>query len=234
MQEGCARSGSGMELAKGHCVRTGSRGRGIHEKRVSAVAGHAALNHVETNSWRREGDGGRPSKALPGPSPRAASALGPRAAGGQLCREVLVHAGRLLPLWLWHGAGKRPLCAHRVARAWHSREEGRRGSRARGIALCGHEFPARGRWWEAVEGAPRSDPAQARCREGAGRCRRDAPACIRRRGAKAAAMEGPKSVLPASEFGMATSLRLSEGGIRGTAGAGALAAFGCPNSRRSA
>ncbi len=63
MPEGCTRSGSGMELAKGRCVRAGSRGRGWHENRVDAVAGHAALNHVDTNFWRA-GDGGRPSREL--------------------------------------------------------------------------------------------------------------------------------------------------------------------------
>jgi hypothetical protein len=151
--------------------------------------------------------------------------------GGRLCREVLGYAGRVRPHRRGHGAGEGPLCARRVARAWLSREQGRRGSRARGIEPCGHEFLARGRWWEAVEGAPRSDQAWARCREGAGRCRRGAPACIRRRGAKAAAMEGPKSVLRATRsFGVATSLRLSEGGMRVTAGTGALAAFGFPTS----
>ncbi len=102
--------------------------------------------------------------------------------GGRLCREVLGHAGRLRPHRRGHGAGEGPLCARRAARAWLSREQGRRGSRARGIEPCGHEFLARGRWWEAVEGAPRSDQARARCREGAGRCRRGASACIRRRG----------------------------------------------------
>ncbi len=40
------------------------------------------------------------------------------------------------------------------------------------IEACGHEFLASGRWWEAIEGALRSDQARARCREGAGRCRR--------------------------------------------------------------
>jgi hypothetical protein len=63
-------------------VRAGSHGRGLHANRVGAVAGHAALNHVDTN------------------------------------------------------------------------------------------FLASGRSWEAVESAPRSDQVRARCREGAGRCRR--------------------------------------------------------------
>jgi hypothetical protein len=40
--EGCARSGDGIGLAKGRCVRAGSRGRGLHANRVGAVAGHAA------------------------------------------------------------------------------------------------------------------------------------------------------------------------------------------------
>jgi hypothetical protein len=104
MPEGCARSGGGMELARGRCVRAGSRGRGCNEGRVGAVAGHAASNHVDTDSWRA-GEGGRPSRALLGPDPRVAGASGPRAAGGQMCREVSGHAGRLRPLWRWHGAG---------------------------------------------------------------------------------------------------------------------------------
>ena len=80
--EGRARSGDGIGLAKGCCVRAGSHGRGLHANRVGAVAGHAALNHVDTN------------------------------------------------------------------------------------------FLASGRSWEAVESAPRSDQVRARCRKGAGRCRR--------------------------------------------------------------
>ena len=47
--EGRARSGDGIGLAKGCCVRAGSHGRGLHANRVGAVAGHAALNHVDTN-----------------------------------------------------------------------------------------------------------------------------------------------------------------------------------------
>ncbi len=65
MPEGSARSGDGMGLAKGRCVRAESRGRGFHENRVGAVAGHAALNHVDTNFWRA-GAGGRASRAFPG------------------------------------------------------------------------------------------------------------------------------------------------------------------------
>ncbi len=35
-----------MGLAKGRSVRVGSLGRGMHEDRVGAVAGHAALDRV--------------------------------------------------------------------------------------------------------------------------------------------------------------------------------------------
>jgi hypothetical protein len=51
MPEGCARSGGGMGLARGRCVRTGSRRRGSHGNRVGEVARHTPLNRVGTNFW---------------------------------------------------------------------------------------------------------------------------------------------------------------------------------------
>ena len=61
------------------------------------------------------------------------------------------------------GASEGPLCARRVARAWHARGQGRRDSRARGIWIMWNEFLASGRWLEAVEGAPRSKFACGEC-----------------------------------------------------------------------
>jgi hypothetical protein len=93
MPEGCARSGSGMELAKGRRVRAGSRGRGIHEDRVGAVARHAALNNVERISGgeRAMVDGRRRRSPVQVRVRRVHWGHAPR---GQLCREVLGHAGR--------------------------------------------------------------------------------------------------------------------------------------------
>jgi hypothetical protein len=44
------------------------------------------------------------------------------------------------------GAGGGPLCARRVARAWHARGQGRRGGQARGIGSCVTNF------WRAGDG----------------------------------------------------------------------------------
>jgi hypothetical protein len=137
MPEGCARSGSGMELA------------------VVCAPGRAGVAFTRTGSARLPGTrhgimwneyltaSGRWWKAVEGaPRPKSAcgECIGATRRGGQLCREVLGYAGRLRPLWRWHGAGEWPLCTRRVARAGLAREQGRRGSRARGIEPRGHEF----------------------------------------------------------------------------------------------
>jgi hypothetical protein len=87
MSEGCARSGDGMGLAKGHCfkLRAGSSGRGWHENRVDAVAGHAALNHVDTNFGARAMVGGlrgrSPVRTGAGAVPRGSRSLSKGRAG---------------------------------------------------------------------------------------------------------------------------------------------------------
>ena len=81
--EGRARSGDGIGLAKGRCVRAGSHGRGLHANRVGAVAGHAALNHVDTNFLAN----GRSWEAVES-APRSDQVRARCREGGGRCRGV--------------------------------------------------------------------------------------------------------------------------------------------------
>jgi hypothetical protein len=72
-------------------------GDGI-EGRVDAVAGHAALNHVDTNFWRA-GDGGRPSRALPGRNRRGRGAAEEPVVVKGARRRAYRGGGRRPPRW---------------------------------------------------------------------------------------------------------------------------------------